>query len=140
MKNWLKLSSFAIKFRDAFNRFPVVICWAIVGTLISLFTIENKEVNKPFWIRIVLTFILGVSWLISTNLLKRKSKKKTFLFYLIPTAVLSYFYFFVAEYQNGIDSESVLLFFLYLQKVQILAYCMVLLVIIIGYWLLIIGY
>ncbi|MGG8495984.1 DUF4153 domain-containing protein [Tenacibaculum sp. TC6] len=113
MKEKTFLSAFTIKFEEAPKRFPITIIWSILGTIITLFAIESKNFNTHFWSKIIITFILGVSWLIATKLIKEQLKRNTYWIYLLPLLVLTFFYISIPEKEKNIDEESSIRFFLY---------------------------
>ncbi len=67
MKFIPSLGEFSTKGKAAFQRFSITLSWAIIGTLFMLFAIENDLLNQTFTTNILLTFVLGVSWLIATR-------------------------------------------------------------------------
>lgn len=76
------------KVKQAFFRFPLVLLWALAGTLYAIWLIEvaesldNKEVFK--YLKILMVFLLGVSWLIAAKLFSTYLRDRNKKFYWIP--------------------------------------------------------
>ena len=66
MKLFPSFGEISSKTKNTFKRFPITISWAIIGTLFALYAIEI-ETNNVFFGKVILTFVLGVSWLIATR-------------------------------------------------------------------------
>ncbi len=92
MKFIPSFGEFAIKGKAAFKRFPVTLIWAIVGTFFVLLSIEGDAMNKTVTTNTILTFVLGVSWLISTRFFIAQFSPKKEWFILFPLILLGLFY------------------------------------------------
>lgn len=97
----------------AFKRFPVTITWAIVGTLFTLFVIENDPIKINFYLKAILTFILGVSWLIATQFFIEQFTPKKEWIKIITIALLFLFYWHLPN-NKDLDVISITRFILYL--------------------------
>ncbi len=113
MKLIPSLGEISSKTKDAFKRFPITISWAIVGTLFALFTTEADTFNSPFYGKIILTFILGISWLIATRFFEEQFKKDKTWFFLITLGFLFLFYNSISIENKDMNAISITRFVLY---------------------------
>ncbi|CAL2091001.1 conserved membrane protein of unknown function [Tenacibaculum sp. 190524A02b] len=113
MKFIPSFGEFALKCKEAFKRFPIVIIWAIIGTFFTLTVIENKNFDTPFWGKIILTFILGISWLITTRFITEQLPKKFQWLFLLTFSFLGIFYTSIVTTERNITEESGIRFALY---------------------------
>ena len=95
MKIIPSFGEFATKGKAAFKRFPVVISWAILGTLFALYTIETEATESAFNTNVLLTFILGISWLIGTRFFVEQFHPKKKWILIIPIIALLLFYVYL---------------------------------------------
>ncbi|RKF05162.1 uncharacterized protein DUF4153 [Tenacibaculum lutimaris] len=113
MKIIPSLGEIVSKAKNTFNRFPVTLSWAIIGTFFTLFSIENDTFDDIFTGIIILIFALGISWLIATRFFLDQFKKKNYWVFLIPLCFLTAFYFSIDIDAYRIDKNSIIRFFLY---------------------------
>jgi len=113
MKIIPSLGEIVSKAKNTFNRFPLTLSWAIIGTFFTLFTIENDTFDDIFTGIIILIFALGISWLIATRFFLDQFKKKNYWVFLIPLCFLTAFYFSIDIDAYRIDKNSIIRFFLY---------------------------
>ena len=113
MKIIPSLGEIVSKAKNTFNRFPITLSWAIIGTFFTLFTIENDTFDDIFTGIIILIFALGISWLIATRFFLDQFKKKNYWVFLIPLCFLTAFYFSIDIDAYRIDKNSIIRFFLY---------------------------
>ncbi len=114
MKLIPSLGEISSKTKDAFKRFPITISWAIIGTLFVLFTIEADTFDLPFYGKIILTFVLGISWLIATRFFEEQFKKDKTWFFLITLGFLFLFYNSISIENKDMTAISITRFVLYL--------------------------
>ncbi|CAM1343275.1 DUF4153 domain-containing protein [Tenacibaculum aestuarii] len=113
MKLIPSLGEITSKTKEAFKRFPITLSWAIVGTLFTLFVIENDTFDNISTGIIILIFALGISWLIATRFFLEQFKKKNYWVFLITLGFLIGFYFSIDIDTYRIDKTSIIRFFLY---------------------------
>ena len=113
MKLIPSLGEISSKTKDAFKRFPITISWAIIGTLFCIYTADAENFDTPFYGRIILTFVLGISWLIATRFFIAQFKKDKSWFFIITLGFLLLFYCSVSIEGKGISSISTTRFVLY---------------------------
>jgi len=96
--------------RDAFKRFPISVLWAIFGTLYTIWFIDQKiDRNVEFsYIKVILTFVLGLSWLIATRLLvhdyqQRDAQNKNWLLG-IPLVLSLIYYLTLPDDTDSFDN------------------------------------
>ena len=92
MKLFSSLGEIASKGKAALKRFPVVLTWAIVGTLFTINCIELQSLDTEFNKKIILIFSLGISWLISSRFFLEQFKKDKEWISLVTLLFLSLFY------------------------------------------------
>lgn len=83
------------KAKDAFRRFPVTLVWAISGTMYTMLTVDGtlgEETNGQTIT--ILTFILGISWLIGIQFFTEQQKHPKKWIWLKPTLLLLLFLFY----------------------------------------------
>ena len=107
------LGEIVSKAKNTFNRFPITLSWAVIGTFFTLSTIENDTFDDIFTGIIILIFALGISWLIATRFFLEQFKKKSYWVFLIPFNFLTAFYFSIDIDAYRIDKNSIIRFFLY---------------------------
>lgn len=99
--------------KNTFKRFPITLFWAIVGTLFTLFAIETDTFDNAFYGKVILTFILGVSWLIATRFFEEQFKKDKTWIFLLTLGFLSLFYISIEVDGFEIHQNSIIRFVLY---------------------------
>ena len=104
----------ASKTKNAYKRFPLTLSWAIIGTIFTLFAIESNTFDSAFNGRIILTFVLGVSWLIATRFFKEQFKKNISWLFVVTFGFLALFYFSFIIENNRVYQNSIIRFALYL--------------------------
>jgi hypothetical protein len=94
------LTSVINKSKSAFVRFPVTLTWAVLGTAYSIWLIEvaeNLDNDIVFkHMKILMTFILGLSWYTGTHLIveyfkKKKNRDYRWLFFITSGLLLLYY-------------------------------------------------
>ncbi len=101
------------KTKDAFKRFPVTISWAILGTLFAIYTVESGDFDDIFYGKIILTFILGVSWFIAARFFEEQFKTSKEWFMLVPFVFMLAFYFHLPTDKTRFNNEFIIRFILY---------------------------
>lgn len=101
------------KTKDAFKRFPITISWAIIGTLFTIFTVESDTFNDIFYGKVILTFILGISWFIAARFFEEQFKTSKGWFMLIPFVFMLAFYFHLPTEETSLSNEFIIRFILY---------------------------
>ncbi|WP_289037977.1 DUF4153 domain-containing protein [uncultured Zobellia sp.] len=92
---FLSLNDLTSKAQSAFKRFPITILWALCGTLYAIWVVDApKEANKDNQTNILLTFILGVSWLIGSQFFLEQLKNSKKAIWLKPVLLLLLFVFY----------------------------------------------
>lgn len=106
------------KAQNAFNRFPVTLVWAILGSFYIMHLIgvsSGTEIEDKF--NIILTLILGISWLIGTQFYieQQRPSSKWIILKLIVLVLLFLFYWHLPDGKD-LDNNPVYIvrFFLYL--------------------------
>ncbi|WP_041632698.1 DUF4153 domain-containing protein [Maribacter sp. HTCC2170] len=102
---------------NAFNRFPITISWAIVGSLICI-AIVNVDGNlfSDEYSSLLQTFVLGISWFIGVRFFIEQSKnpEKWEWLKLLTLILLVLFYLHLPEFKTyDIDPKYNIRFFLY---------------------------
>ncbi|MDY0780599.1 DUF4153 domain-containing protein [Tenacibaculum sp. IB213877] len=100
--------------KEALQRFPITLAWAVIGTLYTLITIESKTFDNTFSGKVILTFILGISWLIATRFFEEQFKKdKEWIFLLTLTFLFIFFSTLTTtKDMNNVNITRFILFFL----------------------------
>ncbi len=101
------------KTKDTFKRFPFTISWTIVGTLFTLFAIETNTFDDIFYGKIILTFILGISWFIASRFFEEQFKTSKEWFMLVPLVFILAFYFHLPTDETRFNNEFIIRFILY---------------------------
>ncbi|MBT9186864.1 DUF4153 domain-containing protein [Zobellia russellii] len=92
---FLSLNDLTSKAQSAFKRFPLTILWALCGTLYAIWVVDApKEANTDNQTNIILTFILGVSWLIGSQFFLEQLKNSKKAIWLKPVLLLLLFLFY----------------------------------------------
>lgn len=105
------------KAQNTLRRFPVTLVWVIVGSFFCIFLLEDnsgKLLEK--YSNILLTLVLGVSWLIATQFFTEqlKSPKKRIGIKLILLVLLFLFYWHLPDLSApDVDPTYIIRFFLY---------------------------
>lgn len=88
------LTEISTKAHGAFKRFPITLLWAICGTIYAIYVVGDSPSNVPYKANIILTFIVGVSWLIGAQFFSEqlKTKWKGHLLKVILIILLILFY------------------------------------------------
>ncbi|MHC9089081.1 DUF4153 domain-containing protein [Tenacibaculum sp. IMCC1] len=113
MKIISSLGEITSRAKNTFKRFPITLFWAIVGTLFTLFAIETDTFDNAFYGKVILTFILGVSWLIATRFFEEQFKKDKTWIFLLTLGFLSLFYISIEVDGFEIHQNSIIRFVLY---------------------------
>ncbi|WP_437823538.1 DUF4153 domain-containing protein [Tenacibaculum mesophilum] len=113
MKIISSLGEITSRAKNTFKRFPITLFWAIVGTLFTLFTIETNTFDSAFYGKVILIFILGVSWLIATRFFEEQFKKDKTWIFLLTLGFLSLFYISIEVDGFEIHQNSIIRFVLY---------------------------
>lgn len=113
MKFIPSFGEFTIKGKLAFKRFPIVLSWVIIGTLFTLFAVEIDLLDTSFYTKAIITFILGVSWLIATRFLEEQLKRSGNWIFLITFLFLGFFYTTLLS-EETMNTEQITRFVLYL--------------------------
>lgn len=99
--------------KDAFKRFPITLSWAIIGTLFTLVIIEANTFDNAYYGKVILTFTLGVSWLIATRFFEEQFKRDKTGIFLLTFGFLLFFYFSVDIDSSKIHQNSIIRFVLF---------------------------
>ncbi|CAM4158734.1 DUF4153 domain-containing protein [Zobellia roscoffensis] len=92
---FLSLGDLTGKAQSAFKRFPLTILWALCGTLYTIWVVDApKEANTDNQTNIILTFILGISWLIGSQFFLEQLKNFKKAIWLKPVLLLLLFLFY----------------------------------------------
>ncbi len=91
------------KAKNALFRFPITLIWSIAGTAFCIYTIGADSMFDEY-AAVLLTLILGVSWLIGTQffLEQFKDRKKWQWIRLLVLGLLFIFYWHLPD-SNGLD-------------------------------------
>lgn len=106
------------KAQGAFRRFPITLIWAVLGSFYCIYQIGN-DANDFFnqQLNVLLTLVLGVSWLIGIRFYieQRKNPEKWWWLKLVIVSLLIWFYWHLPD-TNRIENDPTFLgrFFLYL--------------------------
>lgn len=116
--NLPSLTEITDKAQNAFKRFPIALLWAIFGTLFTIWLVDRpSSVLSKGEVNVVLTAILGVSWLIGTQFLNEQlndiKKGIALKVVLLILLILFYFHLPVAEPFDD-DPKFIIRFFLFL--------------------------
>ncbi len=116
--NFPSISEITDKAQNAFKRFPLTLLWAIFGTFFCIYLIEyNSRDFFDVHSDIVLTLIVGISWLIGTQFFieQLENPKKSQWIKLVVLALLGLLYWYFPKEQHYDDSPIYLFrFFLFL--------------------------
>ena len=116
--NFPSISEITDKAQNAFKRFPLTLLWAIFGTFFCIYLIEyNSRDFFDVHSDIVLTLIVGISWLIGTQFFIEQLEipKKSQWIKLVVLALLGLLYWYFPKEQHYDDSPVYLFrFFLFL--------------------------
>jgi hypothetical protein len=101
-------SEFTVKATTAFKRFPLTLTWAIAGSFFVM-VIINVDGAKLFkeYLNMLLTLILGISWLISAQFFIEQFKKPEKLWWvkLLMLALLALLYFSLPPHYQDYGKE-----------------------------------
>ncbi len=113
MKIFSSFNKILGKAKKAFLNFPVTLIWAILGTVYLIWYV-GQEVDSDVefsYIKPILVFILGMSWLIATRLLiryfKEAQQKDKYWLIAIPLLFLGVYYFSLPNNQVGFDDVTI---------------------------------
>ncbi|OSY87012.1 hypothetical protein WH52_13175 [Tenacibaculum holothuriorum] len=112
MKLLISLGEISQKTKNTFKRFPITLIWAIIGTLFCLY-VSEIEANEVFYGRVILTFILGVSWLIATRFLEEQFSNNKQWIFLITLVFLFFFYWHLPSDEARLESIYITRFILF---------------------------
>lgn len=113
MKLFSSLNEITEKVKNAFLRFPITLVWAIFGTLFTIWFVDQKIDNtiEFKYIKIILTAVLGLSWLIATRLLihffKEEKSINKFWVICIPLIFLALYYFNLPSEKDTFESDAI---------------------------------
>ncbi len=99
--------------KSAFLRFPITIIWAIIGTAYTIWFIESgiNGTDEFSYVKIIISSILGISWLIGTRLLieyfKEEKGKNISWLMIVPIVLLGLYYFTLPD--DKVDFESLVI-------------------------------
>ncbi|WP_299004940.1 DUF4153 domain-containing protein [uncultured Tenacibaculum sp.] len=113
MKVIPSLGNVVSKAKSTFNRFPITLAWVVISTFFTLFTIEADTFDRTANGKIILTFVLGVSWLIATRFLKEQFKKNLSWLFIVALGFIVVFYFTFETNENKIHQNTLTRFVLY---------------------------
>ncbi|WP_299533886.1 DUF4153 domain-containing protein [Ulvibacterium sp.] len=107
----------ANKAQSAFKRFPVTLVWVMLGSFFCIFLLEDNS-GQLFekYSDVLLTLVLGVSWLIGTQffLEQVKNRKKWIALKLIVLVLLFLFYWHLPDLSaSDVSPIYFIRFFLY---------------------------
>ncbi len=106
------------KARDAFQRFPITLSWAILGSLFGIYMIEFHPTSLfEQHGGAVLTLILGISWLLGIQFyIEQTAKPKKWLWLkFVVLGLLFFYYYHLPEFvEFDINPKYFIRFFLYL--------------------------
>ena len=112
MKLIPSLGEITNKGKEAFKRFPITLTWAIIGTLFTLWAIEIETFDKIFYGKVILTFVLGVSWLIATRFFEEQFKRDKEWVFLITLSFILVFYVSLPN-EGNMNTINITRFILY---------------------------
>lgn len=115
---FLSLGDITGKAQSAFKRFPITLIWALCGTLYTIWVVDApRGIDTDNQTNIILTFVLGVSWLIGAQffLEQLKNPKKGIWLKPVLLILLFLFYWHLPEVDTFYDNPVCLVrFFLFL--------------------------
>lgn len=116
--NFPSITEISDKAQNAFKRFPLTLLWAIFGTFFCIYLIEfNSRDFFDVHSDVVLTIIVGISWLIGTQFFIEQldNPKKSQWIKLVVVGFLGLLYWYLPKEQHYDDSPVYLFrFFLFL--------------------------
>jgi len=116
--NLPSLAEITDKAQNAIKRFPLTLLWAIGGTFYAIWLVDQPSKSLvEGQVNIILTAILGISWLISARFLSEqlKNKVKGIVLQVIILILLVLFYYHLPlEDPFDKDPKYVIRFFLYI--------------------------
>lgn len=111
------LTDITDKAQNAFKRFPITLIWVILGSFFYIFLLEeNSSVLLKKYSGLLLTLLLGVSWLIGMQffLEQLKNPKKWIGLKLFVLVLLFFFYWHMPDLgHSDVDPTYYIRFFLY---------------------------
>ena len=113
MKLFPSFGEISSKTKAAFKRFPITISWAIIGTMFALLVTESRGFNEAFYGKVILTFILGVSWLIATRFFEEQFKSDKEWLMILTIVFLFLFYWHLPSSKEDLKSTHYIRFILY---------------------------
>ncbi|TYP99885.1 uncharacterized protein DUF4153 [Tenacibaculum adriaticum] len=113
MKLIPSLGEITHKGKEAFKRFPITLSWSIIGTLFTLWSVEIETFDKIFYGKVILTFILGISWLIATRFFEEQFKTDKEWIFLITLSFIFVFYVSLPN-EGRMSNTNITRFVLYL--------------------------
>ncbi|NHF60343.1 DUF4153 domain-containing protein [Flavobacteriaceae bacterium TP-CH-4] len=113
----LSFTEITDKAQNTFKRFPVTLLWSIFGTLFCI-VVTNNAANDLFddYLEVLLTLILGVSWLIGTQFFieQQTNPKRWWPMKLLVLLALFLFWYFFPSNEYDRSPEQFIRFFLFL--------------------------
>lgn len=101
------------KGKQTFKRFPITIAWAIISTLFVLYVIEVESPKQITYVKMILVFVLGISWLIATRFFEEQFQQDKEWIFLITLGFLFGFYLSIPN-DETVDETMLIRFTLYL--------------------------
>lgn len=97
------------------KRFPLVLTWVIIGTIFTIAIIEKKLFNILIYQKLIMTFTLGVSWLISSRFFEEQFKKdRKWISIIIILLLLLFNYSLIEQNITNLAHSSKIRFWLYI--------------------------
>jgi hypothetical protein len=116
--NLPSLSEISGKAKMAIGRFPITSIWVVFGSFYCMYLLEYAEYDFPEkHFRVVMTLILGISWLIGSQFFieQQKNPKVWQALKLVVLALLVGFFFYLPlEHYYDSNPEYFIRFFLFL--------------------------
>jgi hypothetical protein len=101
-------SEFTVKAIASFKRFPLTLTWAIAGSIFVMIVLNGDD-NRLFkgYLNMLLTLILGISWLISAQFFTEQFKKpeKMWWIKLLALVLLVFLYISLPPYNQDYGNE-----------------------------------
>lgn len=115
MKLIPSLGEVKIKAIAAAKRFPIVLVWAVVGTLFVVNVIVTDSFDISQNQKVIITFVLGISWLIASRFFIEQFKKDKEWISLITVGLLVLFYFsLIAQNDTTLSTVTYIRFWMYI--------------------------
>ncbi len=116
--NLPSLSEISRKAKMAIGRFPITAIWVVFGSFYCMYLLEYTEYDFPEkHFRVVMTLILGISWLIGTQFFIEQQKNPKVwqaLKVVVLALLVSFFFYLPLEHFYDTNPEYLIRFFLFL--------------------------